>query len=236
MDRYPNLRLSWTIVDVLRDWSGLAHGRDVDAWQDWAEGLGDDWSAPDPPKSPVERRYSGKAVFLGQTVISDRVAILVDVSDWIQTKRADGTVHKAWVKGELEKVLGLLPERSAFNVVACSGAPAPCEKALVPVKPESIKRATKWFEAGAWSGKANVLDAIWVALADKDVDTILVVTSGPPAGSEHVDIDLISEQFAQRNRFLRVVLDVVIVGDADVADAWRRVAVTSGGRVDKAAP
>ncbi len=233
LDRYQNLRLSWTIVDCLRDWSGLAHGRDAGPWKTWARALSDDWRAPDPPKEPVERRYPGTAL-LGQAVLSDRIGILVDTSEWILQKRADGTVQKAWLKAEIGKLLAGMPERSEFNIVPYGSAPAACEKALVAVKPDTIKHALKAFEESALPGKDNFLDAAWLALADPRVDTILVITDSAPAGSQHVDPDLIREQFAQRNRFLRVVLDVILLSDdADVEEQWRQLSAPSGGRVTK---
>jgi HEAT repeat protein len=233
MKRYPNLRISWLIVDTLRQWSGLPHGLDSSAWDTWASGLPGGWTAPDNP--PGERKHPTKTSLLGQPVISDRIAILVDTSEWIMAKRADGTVNKAWLKGEMGKTLASMPEKSEFNIIPYGAAPALCEKALVAVKQDTTRHALKVFEESALPGKDNFLDAAWLALADPRVDTLIVVTDSAPAGSQHVDQDLIAEEFEQRNRFLRVVLDVVLVGgDADVAEKWQRLAAPTGGRVTKA--
>jgi hypothetical protein len=235
LGRYPNPRLQWTIVDCLRDWSGIPQGPDLEQWRRWADALPDDWEAPARPAGVVERFYSDNAVLLGQPVVSDRLAIVVDVSDWIAAARADGTPRKAWVRGEIERLLGTLPERSEFNLIVYADGAAACEKSLVPVKPDSIKRALKWFDAGKWNGKGDFLGAAELALDDPRVDTILVVTPNAPAGARHVDMGLLLERVLLRNRFQRVVIDAVLVEpDSEAEEGWQSLVGPFGGRVTKA--
>lgn len=235
LKRYKNLRISWTIVDSLRDWSGLTYGRDPVPWQEWAKALSDDWRAPEQPAAPAERRYPDQPALLGQAVLSEHIAILVDTSEWVLQQRGDGTAQKAWLKAQIGKLLASMPEWSEFNIVPYGRVPAPFSRRLVGLTPDMTRDALKEFEETALPGEDNFLDAAWLALADPCVDTILVITDSAPAGSQHVDPDLIREQFTQRNRFQGVVLDVILVSaDADVEAQWRGLSAPSGGRVTKA--
>jgi len=71
-----------------------------------------------------------------------------------------------------------------------------------------------------------------LALADPDVDTILVLTDGAPTGGRRWHIDLMTQRFLEQNRFRRVVLDAVLVDASKfLRDKWAGWCAATGGRM-----
>ncbi len=232
--RRQSLRLGWTILDLLQDWSGETERRDTPSWTEWALKLPDGWK-PKKPAQTIEKKYVTKAEMLGQPVITDHLTILIDVTEWTGEKGGEGVSRKARVRSELGRMLGNLPEKSQFNLVMYASTVAAWEKGVVDATPANVKRALKAFDDCAATGAAHFLEAASVALSDDRIDTILVITDSAPAGAHHADLGLVLEEIAQRNRFQSVVIDAVMLRpDAEVAEQWKQVCFPWGGRVTTA--
>jgi HEAT repeat protein len=235
LGRYPSLRLGWRIIDYMRYLSGEFDKTERTFWRTWARSPPSGWKPKKPPAQPVELTYVTKAELLGQPVITDHLTILIDVTGWPVEKGVDGSPLRARVRAAIGKMLGNLPEDSQFNVVFYASTPAAWEKGLVDATPANIKRALKSFDDCALTGEDNFLEAAALALSDKKVDTILVITDSAPSGAHHVHPSLVLEEWTQRNRFQLVVVDAVLLhADAESKEQWKNLCSPSGGRVTTA--
>ena len=234
LEREQNLRLSWTTVERLQDLSGQTYGLDKNAWTRWTNALPSGWTAPktDPAAS---HRYDPGPSLLGQPVLSGRLAILIDCSAQLSPKSGEGKTRRERVKAELQRALDSFPDGTLFNLIPYAATSAASDKSLVPTTSDNIRHAVKSLDVVKVSGKANYWEAVMLALDDGKVDTIVVVTASSPAGANHANVDLIGQLLAERNRFRRVVLDVLLFdADPSVEAQWRKICDPSGGRVGKA--
>lgn len=233
-------RLVQRLVDLLRGLSGLRHGRDPEPWTVWADGLADGWRPPVRPpgggrgERDLAREADGAAgtvaAFAGLPVRSSRVAFLIDLSGSMRFEVESGRERIEVVAAELERALGSLPESARFLLVPFADEPLPWRDELVPADRGNVSRAAKAFAKERRSGKGNVWDAVLLALADPEVDTIVVLSDGAPSGGPHWNFDLMLELLLERNRFRHATFDAVLVDPSGVARTfWRRLAEATGG-------
>lgn len=227
-------RLSWSIAEALEAHTGVRNGIVAASWSQWWNGVKAGWK-PEDKRKPERRKagdYEGTAVFAGLPVISDRLVILFDMSGSMWEKRADGKTRKQAVEIELERTLKALPAAARFNLIPYTRQPIPFEKGLVTASPDKVKQGIEWFRGLKDAGQGNVWDALVLALADPEVDTILLFSDGAPSGGKRWNVSLIGESFAERNRLRHVALDHVLVGaPRGLSGAWKRISEASGGRL-----
>ena len=134
-------------------------------------------------------------------------------------RRALGALRrggKAWVNVHLfsEEVESLFDRARELTSVRA----ARIEKRLAQVRP---------------SGRTALYDGIETALADPQVDTVVVLSDGAPsAGRFFTKTDILGE-VKRRNRWRRARIDVIAVGKDGIAKRWRgvlrEIAEESGG-------
>jgi hypothetical protein len=233
LEREKNARLAWTIDGELERLSGLSGGGKVEFWRNWVQNLDADWKPATRDAKPRERKGdTAVAQLAGMPIVSDRIAILVDFSGSTWEKREGGKTRKDQLDIELKKALEALPEGTLFNVIPYTAVPVPWEKKLQPATSQNVQRALKFFTGCKASGKGNFWDAAMLALEMPDVDTILVLTDGAPTGGHRWNIDLMHARYVERNRFLHVALDAVIVdASKGLETRWRKFCEATGGRM-----
>ena len=223
------LRGRWHAVELLRQVSGLQHRLDARPWKAWAAALAD---GPLPePRKPERAEEERSVSFAGLPMRSERMCFLIDLSGSIWQKRADGRTRKEIVDEELRKVLEALPESTRFNVITYTATPAPWQKALVPAERKNVAKALEWFVARKDMGTGDLWGALQVALADPDVDTLVVLSDGAPSGGRRWNLGLMKQLFAEQNRFRRVELDAVLAdASGRLVREWDEMCAQSGGR------
>ena len=237
LEREDRLRVRTSIVEGLRGLSGLRHGFDVRPWREWAESLPDDLAPPGASErapagtSATNDEGARTATLLGHAVRSDRVTFLIDMSGSMWTEHA-GTTRKQRVEIELRKALEALPRTARFNVVPYADQPAPFEKALVEASPANVARALTSFERSTLRGKGDVWGALVLALADPEVDTVVILSDGAPSGGERWNVELMCHLLARENRLRNVAVDAVLFGASKpLVQRWRELTAQRGGRV-----
>jgi hypothetical protein len=225
----PEERLARRMAALLRELSGLKHGKDVRPWRDWAETLADDWR-PTPPAEAWEDDADKSVALAGLPIRSGRIAILIDLSGSMWTERADGKTRKEVVDAQLRDCLASLPETTRFNLIPFTGAPIPWEDELVAATPRNTEAAARWFEDRRDSGTGNFWDAFVLALADPEVDTIIMFGDGEPTGGPRYHLDLLPDVVAHENLGRAVTIDSILVAKAKrTRNAWAEIARASGG-------
>lgn len=231
MELEPRTRLRFAILADLQRRSGLAHGFDGAAWRAWAEtitgavttGVGAAKRAP-----VLGDTHVG---FAGMNTLSDRVAFLVDFSGSLWMTKVGARTRKEIVDDEMRKALQSLPKDTEFNVIPYTGEPFPWSDALVPSSAANTKRALEFFERCHQTGKGDYFGAVQLALRDRKVDAIVVLTDGAPTGGRRWNLELMVELLAEANRFRKIAFDSVLVGATRTQQKhWGELARRSGGR------
>jgi hypothetical protein len=203
-------------------------------WRLVVERLPPDWSGPARGLRPVAEQ-SAASVARGPLRIpvdSDRIAFLFDFSGSMWTSLPDGRTPKEIVAARLREALERLPPDCRFNLVPYSYDPVPWREALCQARPARLREALDFFERCSARGKGNVYDAARLALADPDVDRIVVLTDGVPTGGTFSDLDLVVPLLGEHALLRGVAFDAVLV-DAPRGRVrrWQELALRTGGHV-----
>jgi len=226
-------RLLLRHVERLQALSGLKHRRDVRPWNDWLRALPEDWRgrstvAADAP-GPGE---NGSVTLDGLPILSRRVAILIDLSGSIWNIRPDGRTRKEIVDGKLREALESFTPDTRFNLIPYTGKPFPWKEELVRATPANVRAAAGWFEDLHETGSGNFWDAALLALADPEVDTLVVLFDGEPTGGIRHRFELIVPLFLERNAARRVTVDILLVdASKHLQRIWGELAAGTGGRL-----
>jgi HEAT repeat protein len=223
-------RLARRIAGLLRELSGLKHGRDPRPWRDWAAELPADWR-PARSKEAWEEDGERTVALVGLPIRSGRIAILIDLSGSMWMDRADGKTRKEVVDEQLRICLESLPETTRFNLIPYTREPLPWKEGLVDATPRNTAAAAAWFEERDDQGTGNLWDAYLLALADPEVDTIVMLGDGEPTGGPRYKLELLPWVVAHENLGRAVTIDSILVDAKSrrTREAWQEIAAASGG-------
>ncbi|MEZ6014336.1 MAG: hypothetical protein R3F49_04430 [Planctomycetota bacterium] len=234
LTREPRLALRIRTLDVLRTATGWKHGANPDAWAMALARLPDDWDgrpvvAREAPSSVGERSI---ATIGRLEPLSDRLAILIDFSGSLWNVQAEGKTRKELLDPEFRKLVGGLSKEARFNVVPFTGVPHPWQDGLISADPRRVKEAQDTYSRWSMRGQGDAFGAIEVALADPEVDRVLLLTDGAPTGGRRWDLPLMVELLLQAGRVRPVIFDVVLVdAPRGTARRWQRLTDETGGRL-----
>ncbi|MEM8711061.1 MAG: hypothetical protein AAGG01_08920 [Planctomycetota bacterium] len=238
----PRPALRRRVVGRLQSLTGWKHRERREAWDHAIARLPEDWihdPSADPSTGSTRSRGAGRARLEPSSVAalerfepaSDRIAVLVDFSGSLWTKRDDGTCRKELLDPEMDRLLGRLELGSRLWLIPYTAEPHPWTKAPVTMTRQTLAAAKKFFRGARMRGQGNLYGALEVALQDADLDRVLIFTDGAPTGGERWNVDLMIELILERLRFRPVALDFVLL-DAPrrLESRWRRLSAQTGGR------
>ena len=160
--------------------------------------------------------------FHGIPVDSERVTFLQDLSGGMSRNFAGdsggaGPTRLDHAKDELERVLGLLDDRTWVNVITFASSYFAPHK-----EPQLLKRARKplvrfcreqEIPTAPGHARGNVYDALVYAATSPYVDTIYLVSEGAPTEGKYHDYDRFLKHFSRENRFYGARVHVLLVAE-----------------------
>lgn len=229
----PRTSLRARVLEVLRAATGYHHGPNPNAWRATLASIPADWDGT-PLVAP--KPAAGGATTLAELArldpCSDRLAILIDFSGSLWNERGEGVTRKQLLDPEFKELVAALPRDARFNVVPYTGVPHPFQERLVAAEPRRVLEVQTAYERWSMRGQGDAFGAIQTALADPDVDRILLLTDGAPTGGARWDLPLMVELLLEQNRFRHVVFDVVLIdAPKGTARRWERLTASTGGRL-----
>ncbi len=229
MEVEERLRLRLACAELLSQLSGRKHKLNARSWRHWIGTLDDDWQARE--GGPSQPEVGGTASFGGLPIMSDRVCFLIDFSGSLWFEREGRPARKGKVDELLREALQRLSAEVEFNIIPYTGVPHPWRESLVPAKPRNVRKALEDFEASTHNGSGNVFEAVKLALTDRKVDRIVILTDGAPTGGSRWKLELMVPLLCQAARFDRVAFDAIVV-DArpGLRKHWEGLAHATGGR------
>jgi hypothetical protein len=212
-------RLHQDLIDALRDLTALQFSTAA-AWQDWWQKEGERFRVVDKPK-PADRPRRGRGERDGREpagakatvsywdlpVHSERVVFVVDTSGSMAQPFGTGDALRLdEAKQQLTRVLGLLPRTAKANIIAFGGEARALGTRIEPLTAARQQAAATFAQGLVAKGPTNVHDALWLAFADAEVDTIFLLTDGYPSAGPVVDAKALLAAVARWNlgRCLRV--------------------------------
>lgn len=228
LESEPRLRTRQRALDALQRMSGLKHRADPRPWLAWIASLPPDWR---PARGELGPSAGGTVAFAGLPLLSDRLAFLIDFSGSLWVDREGRGPRKQAVDEALRAALPKLAEDARFLLVPYTAEPHPWREKLEPAKRSIVEKALDDFADCKERGSGNAYSAIELALAQPEVDTIVLLTDGAPTGGRRWKLDLIVELLAFELRYRPVAIDLVLVdAPSGLARRWKQIAETSGGR------
>lgn len=239
-------RLRQDLVAALRELTALQFPTVAD-WQAWWQKEGPTFRVVDKPKADDRPRRRGErgdrggdsdgsggrapagtVSYWDLPVHSDRVAFVVDTSGSMAQPFGTGdAIRLDEAKRQLLRVLGLMPKTAKANVIAFGGEAKAMGSKLEALSPARQQAAATFVGALEPKGPTNVHDALWLAFADPEVDTIFLLTDGFPSAGPVVDTKALLSAVQRWNLGRSLRIHTVALGGR--SDFLAQLAEQSGG-------
>ena len=237
-------RIGRAVGDALWQLTGQPFDEDLAKWRAWWPTVSAAFeviSPADLEKAAKERelrrlqqRTRAGAKFFGIRIESHRVIFIIDISGSMLESVYGrglgkwGTSRIDVAKQELTQAIKNLDEGALFNVFAFSSGVARWQKDNIGENnTQSRQAALTWVERLGAAGGTNLYDSVKMAFADKDVDTIFIMSDGEPTVGEVIDPWRIREDVAFWNQHRKVKINTIMVGGNFEVLEW--LATDSGG-------
>lgn len=229
-----NPRVRNDIVDTLIRVTGKDAGQQYPAWDSWwrrhqqsADLKWRDSASLNEIKSA--RNVQGRTVYFGLSV-SDFSSFLIDVSKSMieeyeievvikgggrTSTKEEERVEKVrkqkidFARDNLKKVLRKMPARLKFNIITFNHDATPWQNTLVPNSSAMQREGFVFLDDLRPVGSTNIFDTLVLALRDKQVDTIYLLSDGAPTSGLIVDTDRLLEEVRRINRLKKIRINTI---------------------------
>jgi hypothetical protein len=210
------------------------------------------------PKKPTMERYAKKkdrTTYYGIKVFAKAVGYVLDTSLSMEQgfrvspglAKKMGRTYNAGsrmgvCKEELAQSIRELDPRTRFNIVFFNDRVKAWKNAPVPATPDMKKKGISAIKNKVPSGQTNYYDALreilqmrgasggWVSAFADTPDTLFFLTDGTPTDGEITKSDELLPWFNERNRFARLRVHVIAMGNTGVdIDFLQRLAEDNDG-------
>lgn len=234
-------RLAEEVVKALRILTAQDLGTTQARWEKWWAGEGDAFVVGplDEGLAAERRRERGanegrsNASFFGLRIISDRVCFILDTSGSMSAdSKGEGTgtgpqTRMGAAIRQLVEALEKFPVGESFNMIFFSNSASAWKKSLTKMSEPTRTKAIEAARDLRPDGGTAVYDALKLAFADKNVDTIFLLTDGEPTAGEILEPDRIRRQVGAWNETRLITINTVSVGRDSVL--LENLAADSGG-------
>ncbi len=223
------------VADGLRLLTGLDHGTAGTRWSRWWENEGAGFTLPSREEAVAaadarrenKERSATVASFYGLDVQSDRIAFVLDTSGSMNETQGRGTRMEA-AREQLRASLEGYPDGAWFNLVFFSSGVTPWREEMVRMDDFTRNAALDYVNRQGPGGATAIYDALRMVFADRNVDTIFLLTDGEPQGGTENDPLAIREAVELWNLARGIEIHCVSVGTS--SDLLRDLARDSGGK------
>lgn len=210
-------RLKADVGWALRQLTGETYEAEYADWNNWWSRYAGKYEMPTLAEVQAklkggERKKLGTAVREGLygPIYSEKIAFLLDASGSMTVGAGDEKTRIRIAQAELSRVIeNQLTPSSYFNVIAFDDKVWPFKKKLQKASESTSKKALKYIQKLTAGGETNAYDALELAFADPDVDTIFLLSDGSPTVGKETIPDIIRLKVAEWNRNRRVVINCI---------------------------
>src|SRR5204863_9043731 len=170
--------------------------------------------------------------FLDVPIASPHVSFVLDASGSMRETDDGKTSRWDRVRVEVDRVLAALGTSAEGNVVVFSDAAETLFPSATRFGAAARERVKTSLLARLPAGRTALYDGIALALADPDVDTVIVLSDGAPSAGQFFTKSDVRAEVARANRWRRARIDVV-GGGGQSTGRWKTLladlAKDSGG-------
>ena len=217
-------RVQARAVQALEHLTQTAWGADATRWKRWWAQAGGGFEVPEPRPRARPEYTRATVTFKRIPVVSRRLSFVLDASRSMSREAPGGGGKTRWqlLRRDLYGVLARLPRGTRFNVFLFRTDVEAWRKRLVPATPGARRACREWIEAARPGGWTNLFDALKLALADGDLDTLYVLTDGVPSRGSETERRSILAEIAFLNRYRLVQINCVQAGsEKGLGKKWR---------------
>ena len=200
----------------------------VETWKRWWVEHGKSFKVPD--RIPKRRKLDAGgtvASFYGMPLDSGRVIFVIDISGSMSATDTSGGTRLETAIRETQAAVGRLKPRDQVNVILFESAIHPWRKKLVPLNRSNRSSLQKFLARQKPTGGTNLYDGLELALLDKEVDTIFLLSDGSPGSGKYVATGDILRAAGRLNQARRIAIHCVSVGTS--SDLLKKLAAANGG-------
>lgn len=198
-------------------------------WQSWWSKEGATFQPRNGNDGIVGRNGDNQTVsYWNIAVRSDRVSFVVDVSGSMAQPFGTGNatrLHEA--KRQLTAVFDKLPKKTKTNMIAFAATAQPLFPKLQALGKKQRKLAETMMAELQPKGPTNVHEALQLAFADPEVDTIFLLTDGRPSVGTIVAPAALADEVQRWNLARSIRIHTIAIGEK--SDFLERLAKDSGG-------
>lgn len=175
------------------------------------------------------RPQGGTTSYYGIPLVSDRVVFVVDVSGSMSARVGTDASRTRLdeAKRQLTRVVEAIPDHFRFNIVWFHTTITPVLDRMSPAGKQPRVSALDAIRKLQPTGGTNVHGALERAFAERDVDTIYLLSDGSPTAGEIVDPTELADEIARWNRTRQIRIHCISIGTE--SQMLKRIAAESGG-------
>jgi HEAT repeat protein len=204
--------------------------RDAATWKAWWKDHREGFAFPEPSVEAADSRPRTVA-YMGIDVVSDHVAFLLDRSYQMGAQLASKGMRKdEAAREELAAVLAHLHGRLVFNVFLYAEDVTAFAREPQKLSPAAQKKALAFLEQKTSGRQKDIWHALETVLADPDIDTAYLLSSGEPDTGLYVHWNRVTSHLRDLNRFRKLVVHTIAYSDVQwYRDQLQKIAETTGG-------
>jgi len=235
--RESRRRVQIEMAEALWTLTGIDFGPDPPRWSAWHAEAGATFTPPQ--RRPARGAHAGAGATRGHLLDlpldSEHVSFVLDASSSMGEPVRFGakTTKRDELLSAFEAAVGKVPKPAWINLIPFSTEPRPFKPALFEATPGARAAAVKHLHKVPADGRTNVYDSLVLALADRETDTVVLVTDGAPSVGARTTRAGILEGLREINRWKFVRVHTVEVGGANTGARWRgflrEIAEATGG-------
>ncbi len=246
-------KLRTDALELLVDLTGVNMGFEVRDWRKWWETAAARFEFSQ-KESGSTRVVTPDLQYFGIEVASKRIAFLVDASNSMLrgpdgrggkkgkrgagkqggAKKGGGRRNPAGggrkidiLKEELTRILKELPADTFINIIYFHRSSVPWKKQLHALKGRGRQEAISFVRGLTCAYGTNIYDTLELALKDKRVDTIYLLSDGRPVGGKYSEPDDILRHIGAINRVRGARINCISFGKETVF--LKQLAAQNGG-------
>jgi len=131
------------------------------------------------------------------------------------------------LKRELERVLWMLPANTNVNIITFDANHRRWQDELQPLRGEGRTRAVNFARSINTGFGTNIFDSLELALQDRRVDTIFLLSDGQPTRGRITNPGQILQEIGRQNQARGATIHTIAFGAE--SDFLRQLAAQNGG-------
>lgn len=232
----PRARVRVEMSEALFALTGIDFGPEPDRWRAWYGEAGATFEPPvRRPQRGAANPRATRGHLLDLELESEHVSFVLDFSHSMTDPIRFGvdTTKRAELQRSIEVVFGKLAAGAFVNLVPFGTEPRPYKPALFSATASAKQAALRFLEKMAPDGRTNIYDSLEIALADREADTVVLVTDGAPTEGKRRTRTAILAGVRQLNRYRLARVHAVEIGAQNTSPRWKgfmkEIADATGG-------